>query len=597
MSTVTVSQDTRSAAHVFRHVAALAGDRTAIRHGADELSYSALAGHAGAVAARLREHGVGRGAVVATLHDRSVRPVVSMLAAWAVGAAYVHLDPADPDARLAALLHSVAAAALLTDERYVGRLAAALPVLAVDSAAPPRPYDVAADVTAADLAYLVFTSGSTGTPKAVAVPHRAVLNHHTAIRRFRGEADIDSFGLTATFTADFGLDCVFGALLRGARLDVYDQHTLLDPDAFAAELAQHPVDFLVYTPTLLEALGRGGQLARFLPAGMLVVAGEAFPPRLAMAILRERPDLPTFNSYGPSEATIEVMQHRVREWDTLRPRIPIGQPLDGVVVRLLDDDGVDVADGDSGVLYLGGPCLAAGYVNDPAATDRKFVHTATGERLYRTDDVVVRNTDGDYEFLSRADRQLKIRGYRIEPGEVEAALLAQPEVVRALVAAQAVTPDAAPDLVAYVVTEPPVSPADLTARLRAVVPAALVPSRIHPVRDIPVTRTGKADLAALHAMVTAGPDGADAPRTGVQLTVTKVWCAVLGRADVGLDDRFLEVGGDSLKALQVFADLRRHYPDITIAHLFRYPTIACLARALDPTAAPDPAVVPAVVAL
>jgi acyl-CoA synthetase (AMP-forming)/AMP-acid ligase II len=203
---------------------------------------------------------------------------------------------------------------------------------------------------------------------------------------------------------------------------------LLDPVAFAAELAEHPVDMLVYTPTLLEALSQVADLAAFLPNRVLVVAGEAFPPRLAQAIVRVRPDLPTFNSYGPSEATIEVTQHRVRPADLHRSTIPIGRPLDGVTMRVLDEHGQPVPDRVAGILHIGGQCLARGYVNDPSATARKFQVAESGERLYRTDDIVRLNADGNYEFIGRSDRQVKIRGHRVEPGEVETALLAQPGI-------------------------------------------------------------------------------------------------------------------------------------------------------------------------
>ncbi len=299
---LTATDKIGSTAEIFHNVAAAAGRRPAIRHGATELTYAELAAAAGGVAAWLRDQRIGRGDVVATLLDRSAGPVVSMLAVWAVGAAYVHVDPADPDHRVASLLQQARADAILTDGKNRGRLSnLSIPVLAIDSGVRLQPYEVDRGLSPDDLAYLVFTSGSTGIPKAVAVEHRAVLNHHTAIWRRRGLIEIDSFGLTATLAVDFGLDSVFGALFTGARLDVYAPETLLNPVAFAVELAEHPVDFLVYTPTLLEALCQIEELGSFLPRRMLVIAGEPFPPRLAVAILGVRPELPTFNSYGPSE--------------------------------------------------------------------------------------------------------------------------------------------------------------------------------------------------------------------------------------------------------------------------------------------------------
>jgi amino acid adenylation domain-containing protein len=579
-----------SSAEIFQEVAARCADRPAVRHGAAQWTYADIADAAGGVAGWLRERGVGRGDVVATVLDRSERPVVCSLAAWAVGAAYVHLDPADPDQRLAALMEQARPRAILTDRRNHDRLSGTpRPRLVIDDPrVRPRAYEVDQGLARDDLAYLVFTSGSTGTPKAVGVEHRPVLNHHAAIGRFRAAIEIGSFGLTATFATDFGLDCVIGALLTGARLDVYAPSMLLDPVAFAAELAEHPVDMLVYTPTLLEALSQAADLAAFLPNRVLVVAGEAFPPRLAQAIVRVRPDLPTFNSYGPSEATIEVTQHRVRPADVHRSTIPIGRPLDGVTLRVLDEHGQPVPDGVAGVLHIGGQCLARGYVNDPSATARTFQVSESGERLYRTDDIVRLNADGNYEFLGRSDRQVKIRGHRVEPGEVETALLAQPEIRRALVTAEPVAAGTPADLVAYLVVEPPVSPADITRRLTSVVAAALIPSRIHLVATIPITPNGKADLPALRAMTTTGPRPAAAVtvHSATERTIAAAWRKVLGRAKVDRDERFLEAGGNSLKVLQLFGELRHHYPAMTVADLFRYPTVAALAQALTPAEEP-----------
>ncbi|MFF9479382.1 non-ribosomal peptide synthetase [Streptomyces sp. NPDC014733] len=584
--------DHRSTATLFREVAARDGARAAVRHGDTELSYAELALAAGGLARRLRAQGIGRGDVVATVVDRSVWSVVSVLGAWAVGAAPVHLEPTDPESRIAALLTATGARAVLTDAHNRPRLAErTAPVLLLDASLPTAPYEPDEEADPQDTAYLVFTSGSTGVPKAVDVPHRAVLNHHFAFWRYMdGITTADSFGLTTTFAADLGLISVFGALLSGARLDIYDRSTTLDAEALATELKNHPVDALTYTPSLLEALAGQRDIRTLLPGRMVIVAGEAFPPRLAAALLEARPDLQVFNAYGPSEATIEMMLHQVTEPDTHRSRIPVGKAIDGVELRLLGDDGAPVPDGTPGNLHIGGVCLAHGYLGDQALTERKFTRDATGERLYRTDDLMIRDSDGIYAYLGRADRQLKVRGNRVEPDEIESALLALDTVRQALVVGESPAPDAPTELVAYVVTAGPVEPAELSRQLGTTLARALVPSRIVPVPAIPVTVNGKADLAALRAMASDG--GASAgpvahpPRTGTEQFVADLWCAALGRSEVGRDERFMEIGGDSFKALRVFAGLRRRHPDLTIGQLFAHPTVAALAAALD---AADPA--------
>ncbi|QBS44593.1 non-ribosomal peptide synthetase [Nocardia sp. CS682] len=592
MSTLSATlRQSPTAAHTFAYLATELPDRPALRQGDIQFTYRELASSAGAVAAWLRGQGIGRGDVVATLMDRSVRCLAGVLGAWSVGAAYVHLEATDPEPRLRALLQTTGARAVLTDTRNRSRISEdGLPVHVLTDATKGVPVDLAFGLHRDDVAYLVCTSGSTGTPKAVQVSHRALLNYCAAFWE-RVAVPIDSFGLATTFAADLGKVSVYGALLSGARLDVYSRETTLDPVALAADLAAHPADCLTYTPSQLEALAAEGDLAALLPQRLLVVAGEAFPPRLAAAILRARPNLEVHNGYGPSEATILATMHRVTAADAHRPRVPVGTPLSGVRAVVLDDELAPVPDGTPGTLYLGGECVALGYLGDTARTEAKFVRLdASDTRFYCTDDLVIREPGGSLDYLGRADRQIKIRGNRVEPGEVEAALLLSPGVRQAVVTGERAHPDQPLELVAYVVGT--AEPANLTRSLRDELPSALVPSRIMPVPHIPVTPNGKADFAALHALADSGPTpirATDPPRTPTEQLVAGIWCEVLGRAEIGRDERFMEIGGDSFKALTVFARLRRHYPALVIAQIYAHASIADLAAALDGPTAPVPA--------
>jgi len=577
----------RTAAHVFANVAVSAAAGTATRQGDDRLTYAELSLAAGAVAEWLRGHGVGRGDVVATVMDRTHRCMAGVLGAWAVGAAYLHIETTDPDARVSLLLGTPGVRAVLTDDLNRRRLPSTVPRLVLDDAGPGLPYpQPPAEADPADTAYLVCTSGSTGTPKAVDVPHRALLNYCAAFWSRMGTTTLDSFGLATTFAADLGKVSVYGALLSGARLDVYPRETVLDPRRMAADLAAHPVDCLTYTPSQLDVLARHGDLAALLPGRALVVAGEPFPPRLAAAVLSIRPDLEVYNGYGPSEATVLATMHRVRPDDVRRARVPIGDALPGVRSLVLDERLQPVPDGTPGILYLGGLCLANGYRGQPALTSAAFV-TSSGpdgaQVIYRTDDVVIREPGGTLDCLGRVDRQLKIRGNRVEPGEVECALLALPGIDQAIVTGERSDPTAPLELVAYVVGRVEIE--DVFRLLDHVLPSALVPSRIEVVPEIPVTSNGKADLSALRAAAAATtrmpPVAADLPRGDTEQFVAAVWSDVLGRRSVGRHERFMEIGGNSFKALAVFARLRRRHTDIGIADLYAHATVAELASLLD----------------
>jgi amino acid adenylation domain-containing protein len=562
-----------------------------VRHGDTRLSYAELGAAAGGVADRLRTLGVGPGAVVAVLVDRSPRSVVGVLAAWAAGAAYVHLEASHPDSRLAELLELAAPAAVVTDEDNVDRLPAGLRDRAVVvERTPAAEYRVDAGTSPDDLAYLVFTSGSTGKPKMVEVIHSAVMNYlHGFFEQLAG-LTLSSYGLATTFAADLGKIAIYGALFTGARLDIYDRQTVLDPVALAEEVREHPVDWMTLVPSQVEAIAGAGDLAAVLPTRALMLAGETFPPRLAEALHAVRPDLVVYNGYGPSETTIAMTMHEVHV-EPGAVRVPIGGPFAGVDLLVLDEHRVPVPDGQPGILYIGGVCLARGYRGDEALTAAKFP-LLDGGRFYCTDDLVVRLPDGVLDFLGRADRQLKIRGYRIEPGEVETALLALPGVRQAVVTGE--RGEGGPmELVAYVVG--PETSHGLGRKLLQSLPTELVPSRFHLVPHIPVTLNGKVDSAGLRALaensteVAAVPvEPAEQPASEDERFIARVWGDVLGRTGIGRREKFLDNGGDSFKALAVFARLRKHYPSMTIAQLFDHPTIAGLAHALGgrPSAAP-----------
>jgi amino acid adenylation domain-containing protein len=570
-----------SAADVFHEVAARFSSYPAIRHGRTNWTYSQLARMAGGIAGELSATGVSKGAVVATVLERSPWCAAAALGAWAAGAAYVHIESADPDARVRAILASARPAAVLADKKNAERLPGGTPpVLILDAGPADAPYRPSGHLSGHDLAYLVFTSGSTGVPKAVAIEHRSLLNYLAAFRKRIGPLQPNSYAATTTWAADLGNTCIFGALLSGARLDIYDRMTTLDPAEFARELQAHQVDCVKYTPSQLEMLSSGSGLAPFLPESLLILGGEAFPPWLAWSIMKERPDLHVYNHYGPSETTIGALMHRVRPADAQRTRVPVGTAIPGIEIRVVSSDSVPVADGQPGVLHIGGTLVARGYLGDQELTNAKFV-VHSGGRFYRTDDIVIVNDEGEVEFLGRADRQVKIRGHRVEPAEVEKALTSLPGVRRALVTAESTPGEGQLELVAYLVTDS--DPDELTARLRADLPASLVPSRIHRVSGIPLNSNGKVDFAMLRqeaSRIRVTRRGAPAQGATERL-VAEIWASVLGIPEVGRQDKFLDLGGDSFKALMIYGRLRRHFPGMTIAHLYEHPAVADLACALD----------------
>jgi amino acid adenylation domain-containing protein len=575
----------------FAHVADIEADTIAVRHNAIAMTYRELAGRAGGLARLLRTRGVRPGDVVATVLDRSPSAIVAMLGIWAAGAAYAHIDPAEPDRRILWALPETGARLVLTDRGNARRVPGAV-LLDNQDSQKLAPYQPVAGRSASDLAYLVLTSGSTGEPKAVAVEHGSVDNYVTALRRRLGPLP-DTFASTTTFAADLGNTSVFGALLHGGTLDIIDSETVLDPTAFAQRLREYPVGLLKCTPSQLEALFSAAAPADVLPTDVLLVGGEVFPPRLAATVLAARPKLAVFNHYGPAETTVGVLTHRVTDADLAGDTIPIGRPLAGVDIAVLSASGRPVAHGDVGQLHIGGRATARGYVGDDDLTAARFVQRGDG-RYYASGDLVRRNDNGDIEFVGRTDRQLKISGNRIEPAEIENVLLAQRGIRQAVVTAEPAGQDRPAELVAYLVGL--IDHSSLVRRLWQALPAGHVPGRIHQVARIPFTRNGKTNFPALRKLAADAMKprdvGVERPRTPTERIIADVWCEVLKHVEIDVHAPFGKLGGDSLKSLAVFGKLHRHFPELTVAQLAAYSTVAELAAALgDDSADPSPTTV------
>ncbi|HEX4420531.1 MAG TPA: amino acid adenylation domain-containing protein [Kofleriaceae bacterium] len=559
------------------------------------LSYRELDLRARRLARVLRDHGVGPDAIVGVCLERSPELIVALVAVLYAGGAYLPLDPAHPAERLRFMLDDAGARVAITRE-------AIAPVLGdrtiVSPGADGEPIELLADVQPAHLAYVIYTSGSTGAPKGVQIEHRALAGYLATVR--------DDFALTAAdrvlqFTAptfDVATEEIFGALTSGAALVLRDPELHTSLDAVLDACARHrltvldlPVAFWAYLTSQLTARGQA------FPAGirLVIVGGEAVPLEAltAWCALPGRPTL--INAYGPTETTISATFWVVRP-DDAAPihRVPIGLPLPGIDAYVLDAHRRPVPAGLPGELYLGGACLARGYLHRPALTAERFVANPFGAgRLYRTGDLVRLGHDGNLAFLGRTDHQVKLRGYRIELGEIEAALAAHPGVRDAVVLCLA--PAHAPRdlaLVGFVVAQPgsTVDPTALRGYLTQRLPGPMVPARIAALAAWPITSHGKIDRRALAALDLAPGDPAArvAPRDELELALARLWQTILGLGcPAGATDNFFALGGHSFHAIALIsaieAELGRKLP---VVALFQHQTLEALAAALRDVA-PD----------
>lgn len=569
------------------------------------LDYQSLDEAANRLARLMLDRGVRPGNAVAVGLPRSADLVVALFAVMKTGAHYVPVDPDYPAERIAFMLREAApglvvcsGSSLLGLDAHDGRLALDDPAVRAELLRyPGHPVDDAErgrPVHPRDLAYIIYTSGSTGRPKGVAVEHHTVDGYlafaRTAYPGLAEQALVHSppsFDLTVT-----GL---FGPLTAGGLVRVVD---LQDYDAPAD--AGRPPAFVKATPSHLPVLVSSDSW--YSPTGELVLGGEQLTGESLANWRSQNPEVTVVNEYGPTEATVGCMEYRLRPEDQLpQGSVPIGVPVPGARIYVLDDCLRPVPAGIPGELYVGGDVLARGYSGRPGLSAARFVAAPFGPpggRMYRTGDIASWRPDGVLHYHGRADDQVKIRGYRIELGEVETALLADPAVAQA---AAAVREDrrGAPQLVAYVVAVDgrPLDARAVAERVATRLPAYMTPATVITLPALPMTRNGKVDRAALPApdpdAARAVPKAAEAPKENVADTLTGLFAQVLGLDRSHPGDDFFSLGGDSITAIQLVARARRAGLHLTPKHVFTHRTAAALADYLhsvsDGAAAPNAA--------
>ncbi|TDE32829.1 non-ribosomal peptide synthetase [Actinomadura sp. 6K520] len=559
--------------------------RTAVRGEGGELTYAELAKRSDQLARHIQDLGVGPGDVVAVDPVRRLSTVVALLAVVKAGAAYLALERRHPEARQAEIMRDAGVRLLLAHSDRPPSAPTGIRVDSLEGEWPDLPpHEV--EVSAEHIAYLAYTSGSTGKPKGVCVPHRAV-SRLVIDSDFLAIGPDDLFLHFAPVAFDASTLEIWGPLLNGGCL------VLAPPqDLSARELTRYVreqgVTALWLTAGLFQQVVDAGtddlRGVRHLLAG-----GDVLSASHVRRALERLPNTVLINGYGPTENTTFTCCHRITE--SVDAIVPIGRPIRGTTVRVLDERLEPVPDGEVGELYAAGEGLAHGYLGDARLTAARFVPDpfgdSPGQTMYRTGDLVRRRPDGVLEFHGRVDQQVKIRGFRVEPGEVEAALTRMPDIAEAAVVAQA-EPGGGRRLVAFVtcVGQDPPPPLRVRSELSEILPSYAVPALIRWVDELPLTANGKWDRAKL----AADPSGARPelsvefrePTTPLEKAVATLWSDRLGIFPVGADDDFFELGGHSLIGVQIINDLHGEYGvEVSPVDFYLRPTPAGLAASME----------------
>jgi len=583
---------TSSVVTLFENIVRENPDDIALVQGDTELTYGELNERANRLAHRLRLAGVTLETLVPCCLPRSIEMIVAFLAVLKTGAAYMPIDPSYPEARRNLMLEDAGRHVLLTNSWLVPSFQSAEPtqiVIAEDEPAAvsdreENPQQVAGPT---NLAYVMYTSGSTGRPKGVMVEHRGIV-------RLVRDTNYCRFGPNETFlqfappSFDASTFEIWGALLNGGRLVLMPQETSSLEDLLRA-VRQYGVTTLWLTAGLFHLM------VDEHPGGLrslrqLLAGGDVLSARHSRIFLEHAPETTLINGYGPTENTTFTCCHIMRAGDSIPESIPIGKPVSNTRVYILDQDMNPVPAGEIGELYAGGDGLARGYLNVSEPNSSKFLNDPFGnqpkQRMYRTGDLARWRSDGSIEYLGRLDDQVKILGHRIEPAEIESAILRQGQVKQACVVAR--IENGSKRLVAYFV---PVSSAVTPERLRDFIasqlPQHMVPAFFVSLPFLPLSQHGKVDraaLAELDVMSKSESAAKSVPRSDLERTLTQLWQRILKVPEVGLDQNFFDLGGDSLLLVAVHSNLQKSLQtQIPVTDLFEFPTIRKLAQHLTRT--------------
>ncbi|WP_230639896.1 non-ribosomal peptide synthetase [Bacillus velezensis] len=575
---------------LFARRAALSPHRPALRFPGGMLTYAELDQYTDRLAVRLRQKGVRKESMVGVLAERSPEMAVSVLAVLKAGGAYVPLDPDYPEDRLRYMLEDSGACLLLAQPglSVSGFSGETLEVSLSSLTSEAETGAVSDEADADSLAYIIYTSGSTGTPKGVAVEHRQAAAFLSGMQGQFPLTEEDVIVLKSSFSFDASIWQLFWWTISGASVYLLPAGWEKDPvrmiEAFSSEKVTTAHFIPAMVNSFLDALETEpaetrARLGRTLTR--VFAGGEALSPLTAARFADLLPETMLIHGYGPTEATVDAAFYVCdRKQDSGRTRLPIGKPVPGARLYVLDSGGTIQPAGVAGELYIAGTGVARGYLNRPELTEERFVDDPfyPGERMYQTGDIARWTEDGLVEWLGRSDGQVKVRGYRIEPGEIEAAIRRIDGIREAAVTAR--TEEGETALYAYIEGR---KSDDVRAELATRLPAYMMPAQFIEMSEWPVTPSGKLDRRALPAPGGAADRQAyTAPRNVTEMKLCALWEEVLKNGPVGIRDHFFERGGHSLKATALVSRIAKEFGvQVPLQDIFARPTVEELASVIQ----------------
>ncbi|MGG6314569.1 amino acid adenylation domain-containing protein, partial [Paenibacillus macerans] len=579
---------------LFEQRALAANEAVAVADETASLTYRELNYKANRAAWALIRRGVKAGDIVGLLLDRSVDMVVAILAVMKAGGAFLPIDPDFPEQRIRYCLKDSGARVILTETAYAGRWSGGIDAEMLDMkdeswfSEQIRTPDL--EIGPDHAAYLIYTSGTTGNPKGVKLKHRGLVNYACWFLKEAELTPADKTSLLSSYAFDLGYTSLFPILLAGGELHIASKETYTDPERLIAYLGRQGTTYIKLTPSLFHMIVNASSfedLRQLDSLRLIVLGGEKINPTDLASYHRKYPQAALMNHYGPTESTIGIIARRI---DTERlaefaSRPTIGRPIHNAAAYVLDRSRRLVPAGVAGELYLAGPGLAEGYLNRADLTDEKFIANPylPGTMMYRSGDLARLLPDGQVEFLGRADDQVKIRGYRVELGEIEAVLRKHEQVGQTYVTTVA-EGGRPPELCVYFTAGQLLAASELRTWLSGRLPMYMVPTYFIQLDEIPLTGNGKINRRALPAPTPARPEGSGyaPPQNDAEAELCRMWRETLGVESVGVLDNYFDLGGHSLKAMQLISRIHAKWKrDVPLKAVFDHPTVRELAAYIE----------------
>ncbi|WP_158078661.1 non-ribosomal peptide synthetase, partial [Clostridium puniceum] len=548
-------------------------NNVALVYEGNKLTYKELNEKANSLARVLREKNVQAENLVGIMAEKSFEMIIGMLSILKAGGVYLPIDPEYPKERIEYILRDSKTRIILTQNKYVEGLYSNVEVVNLEDS---RMYEhncenLQSINTSIDLAYIIYTSGSTGQPKGVMVEHRNVYNLcNWYNKKYNIELNKNTLQMT-NISFDVSVEEIFGALLNGGTIYIPNKDILFDRNKFKDYIDENKINLVQFVPaTLSELIAKNNKMESL---NVIICGGDRLDTVLKDNVLSKGYKL--YNHYGPTETTVDAICTKCNESNV------IGKPIQNTQVYILDKDQKLQPMGVSGEICIAGKGVARGYFNRLELTKEKFVNNPfiIGERIYKTGDLGRWLPNGSIEFLGRIDNQVKIRGFRIELGEVESHIL-KISMVNEAVVIDRINDKGDKYLCAYITAETQISAALLREKLLNEIPSYMIPSYIAQIEKLPLTPNGKVDKKALPE-----PDLSEmieneyeAPRNNVEEILVNVWKEVLGIYGIGINHNYYELGGDSIKSIQIVSRLQRYDVKLQVKDIMQYPNIKQLSK-------------------